>query len=513
VVSRPTRPTVVVATFAAVAALALPLSSAPAGAAPTDSERLQQRVDVDGVLTHLRALQEIADANEGTRAAGLPGYDASAEYVADEVRKAGYDVRLHSFEFDFFEETADPQFAQTSPDQVTYAVEDDFLTMTFSGSGDVTAPAEAVDLALAPPRASTSGCEARDFAGFTAGNVALVQRGTCTFLQKASNAEAAGASAVVVFNQGDSDTEDRTGVVAGTLGEPGVGIPVIGTSFAIGEDLAVPDGSEVHVLTETFTEPRTVSNVVAETPGGDRRNVVMLGAHLDSVTEGPGIDDNGSGSAALLEIAEQMAGMDTTNKVRFAWWGAEELGLVGSAAYVESLTPGQLDRIALYLNFDMIGSANFIRGVYDGDGDPLGSPGPAGSAAIEAHFTQFFADRGLTSEPTAFDGRSDYDAFITNGIPAGGLFTGADETKSPQQEARYGGVAGEILDPCYHQACDSFTPVRDGAEGSVYAELRRENDLVGNIAPDVLDLNTDAIADAVMTYAADTSSVTGKNGS
>jgi Zn-dependent M28 family amino/carboxypeptidase len=511
-VSTPTRPTVVAATVAATAALALPLSSAAATGTATDSERLQQKVEVQGALDHLRTLQEIADANDGNRAAGLPGYDASSDYVADEMRKAGYDVSVHSFTFDFFEETADPQFAQTRPDPVTYVQDDDFATMTFSGSGDVTAPTQGVDLALAAPVTSTSGCEAADFRGFTAGNVALIQRGTCTFFDKASNAEAAGASAVVVFNQGDTAEPDRTGVVLGTLGEPGAGIPVIGTSFAIGQDLAAPAGSAVHVLTETFTEPRTTSNVIAQTPGGNPRNVVMLGAHLDSVPEGPGINDNGSGSAALLEVAEQLAGTDTTNRVRFAWWGAEELGLVGSAEYVDSLTQGQLNRIALYLNFDMIASANFIRGVYDGDGDPLGSPGPAGSAAIEAHFAQFFADNGLPSEPTAFDGRSDYQAFISNGIPAGGLFTGADETKSPEQVRLYGGVAGQMLDPCYHQACDSFSPVADGAEGAVYRELRRENDLVGNIAPGVFDTNLDAIADAVMTYADDTSSVTGSNG-
>jgi len=512
-VSRPTRPTVVAAAVAATAALALPLSSAAATGTATDSERLQQKVDVQGALDHLRALQEIADANDGNRAAGLPGYDASSDYVADEMRKAGYDVRVHSFTFDFFEETADPQFAQTRPDPVTYVRDDDFATMDFSGSGDVTASTQGVDLALADPATSTSGCEAADFRGFTAGNVALIQRGTCTFFDKASNAEAAGASAVVVFNQGDTAEPDRTGVVLGTLGEPGVGIPVIGTSFAIGQDLAAPTGSAVHVLTQTFTEPRTASNVIAQTPGGDPRNVVMLGAHLDSVPEGPGINDNGSGSAALLEVAEQLAGTDTTNRVRFAWWGAEELGLVGSTEYVDSLTRGQLNRIALYLNFDMIASANFIRGVYDGDGDPLGSPGPAGSAAIEAHFDRFFADQGLPSEPTAFDGRSDYQAFISNGIPAGGLFTGADETKTPEQVRLYGGVVGQMLDPCYHQACDSFSPVADGAEGAVYRELRRENDLDGNIATGVFDTNLDAIADAVMTYADDTSSVTGANGS
>ena len=520
--SRPSRSTVVAATLAATAALALPLSTAAvAGPATgtatgtaTGAARLQQRVTVDGVMRHLEELQAIADANDGIRPAGTAGFDESSDYVAAQLRSAGYDVTQQQFTFDFFDETADPVLEQTAPDATTYVAGTDFATMTFSGSGDVTAPITNVDLALAPPRDSTSGCEARDFAGFPAGNVALVQRGTCTFSDKASNAEAAGASAVVIFNQGNADpTDDRLGLVLGTLGQPGVGIPVVGATFALGEDLAAPVATEAHVLTQTLSEPRTTTNVLAETPGGDPSNVVMLGAHLDSVTEGPGIDDNGSGSAAILGVARQMAGVEPVNKVRFAWWSAEELGLVGSTEYVDSLTRRQVNRIALYLNFDMIASANYIRGVYDGDGSSFGQAGPAGSDAIEAQFNDFFADRGLSFQGTAFDGRSDYQAFIDNGIPSGGLFTGADEVKTRAEVARYGGVAGEMLDPCYHQACDSMSPVADGAERAVYRELRRENGLQGNISTDVLDVNADAIARAVMTYAFDTSSVTGANGS
>jgi len=518
-VSIPTRPTLVAAVVAVSAALALPLSSAAVAgpvAGPTandDPARLEQRVTVDAVMSTLRDLQDIADANDGIRAAGTPGFDDSADYVASQMRSAGYDVKRQRFSFDFFEQTADPMFEQTAPDATTYVEGTDFATMTFSGSGDVTAPTTSVDLSLAPPRDSTSGCEARDFAGFPAGNVALIQRGTCTFFDKASNAQAAGASAVVIFNQGNADdTDDRFGVVNGTLGEIGVDIPVIGTSFAIGQDLAAATGTEAHVFTQTLSEPRTTSNVIAETPGGDPGNVVMLGAHLDSVTEGPGIDDNGTGSATILEVAKQMAGVEPVNKVRFAWWGAEELGLVGSTEYVDSLTKAQRNRIALYLNFDMIGSPNYVRGVYDGDGSSFGQAGPAGSDAIEALFNEFYAGKGLPFQGSPFDGRSDYQAFIDNGIPSGGVDTGADAIKTRAEEARYGGVAGQQLDPCYHQACDSLTPLADGADRAVYRELRRENGLQGNISTEVLDTNADAVAHAAMTYAFDTSSVTGTSG-
>jgi Zn-dependent M28 family amino/carboxypeptidase len=500
-------------TLAAATALTVPLFTGSAAGAPDrTSEDLQERVTLDGVMQHLEAFQDIADANDGNRAAGLAGFDASADYVAAEMRKAGYEVQQTQFDFPFFEETAPPELVQTTPDPTTYVVDEDFITMTFSGSSGpdgVTAPAQAVDLALADPVSSTSGCEAGDFDGFTPGNIALVQRGSCAFADKATNAVAAGAVGVIVFNQGDAENEERMGAFAGTLGGDVVDVPVVGASFAVGQDLADPAGTTVRMFTQTFTEIRTTTNVIAESPEGNPRNVVMLGAHLDSVPEGPGFNDNGSGSAAILEVARQMADVQPANKMRFAWWGAEELGLIGSTEYVESLSRGARNRIALYLNFDMVGSPNFIRGVYDGDGSSFGTAGPEGSAAIEAMFNEHFAGEGLPFQATEFDGRSDYQAFIDNGIPAGGLFTGADDTKTAAEEALYGGVADATHDPCYHQQCDSMTPVRDGGEVAVYAELAQENDLIGNIAPEALNTNADAIAHVAMTYAFDTSSVTG----
>jgi Zn-dependent M28 family amino/carboxypeptidase len=173
-----------------------------------------------------------------------------------------------------------------------------------------------------------------------------------------------------------------------------------------------------------------------------------------------------------MAIAEQLTKFKTTNKVRFAWWGAEELGLVGSTRYVASLSDAQKDTIALNLNFDMVGSPNFVRFVYDGDNSafppgPGGAqPGPPGSGAIEQVFAKYFADQGLASAPTPFNGRSDYGPFITatspahpNGIPAGGLFTGVEGIKTAEEAAVYGGTAGVAYDPCYHQACDTFDNV------------------------------------------------------
>jgi len=204
------------------------------------------------------------------------------------------------------------------------------------------------------------------------------------------------------------------------------------------------------------------ANLLAEKPGSVTNQDVVVGAHLDSVVEGPGINDNGSGSAAILEIAEQLAKKRLRNTVRFAFWGAEEEGLIGSTFYVNNLTEEQFNNIALNLNFDMVGSPNFVRFVYDGDGT-LGTPGPAGSDIIEAVFTEFFVNKRQASEPTPFDGRSDYFAFIENGIPAGGLFSGAEGIKTNVQKRLYGGQAGQPYDPCYHLACDTIGNVSSQA--------------------------------------------------
>lgn len=444
-------------------------------------KKLLECVTLDGVREHQAALQEIADANGGTRLSGTSGYDASVDYVVEVLTAAGYNVTLDGFPFVF---VAPPTLQQTAPIAATY------LTGAFTGTGygSVSAGVTAVDINLTLPRANTSGCEAGDFAGFPAGNIALIQRGTCTFADKALNAEAAGASAVIIFNQGNSP--DREGLIVGTLAPASVGIPVVGASFADGSALAQA-GSVAYVNIDP-PEDITVYNVIAESKSGDPSNVVMAGAHLDSVAAGPGINDNGSGSAALLEVAEQMAKVKPRNKVRFAFWGAEEAGLVGSTAYVAELSADDISNIALYLNFDMIGSPNYVFFVYDGDdSDAVGAPaGPPGSAEIEKTFERYYNSVGQPFKGTDFSGRSDYGPFIAVGIPSGGLFTGAEGVKTAGEQALWGGTAGQQYDPCYHLACDTYA----------------------NNSNTALDVNSDAVAYAVLQYAMNTSDVNGQRG-
>jgi Zn-dependent M28 family amino/carboxypeptidase len=263
----------------------------------------------------------------------------------------------------------------------------------------------------------------------------------------------------------------------------------VGTSFDVGVDLSDP-GTVARVKTEVLEQLGESVNVIAETPGGDPNRTVVIGAHLDSVPAGPGINDNGSGSAGILEVAEVFAAQDRTprNKLRFMWYGVEELGLVGSTKYVDDLTQDEKDDILAMLNFDMIGSPNFARYVYDGDGT-VGPEGPTGSGFIEDVFVDYFASQGLFNEPTAFDGRSDYGPFIADGIPAGGLFTGAEQPKTAAQVAQYGGIVDAQLDPCYHAACDTFAGTGDGAGATAPG--------LGLVA---LDQMSDAVAHAVLFF-------------
>ena len=443
-----------------------PVEAAPTTA--TNTAHLRQAVTVDGMRAHLEALQAIADANNNTRASGTPGYDASADYVKTQLEAAGYAVQVQPFDFLFRHDAT--ELTQTAPTERDLIYFRDFTSMTFTPQTEADGVLQAIRLGDPLRGSSDSGCDAEDFADFVPGNIALIKRGICPFVEKAQNAEAAGASAVLIFNDG-ADSE-REMVVFGTLGEPeAVSIPVVGLSFAAGESLyELTQIEPVHFMVKTalISETRQTANIIAETPGGRDDFVVVVGGHLDSVPRGPGIQDNGSGSAVILEIARQLAALEIEprNKVRFAFWGAEEFGLLGSQHYVDQLRPAEQDQIALNLNFDMIASPNFGRFVYDGDrsrfsGGRGSPPVPRGSGTIEAIFQAYFADQGLTLNEVPFDGRSDYGPFIAQGIPAGGLFTGAEGLRPAGQAPAAGSPSagdspGRAYDPCYHQPCDTL---------------------------------------------------------
>ncbi|WP_306325462.1 M28 family metallopeptidase [Streptomyces venezuelae] len=477
----------------AAAALATPLvlaspatagqdpSAAPARDAAKLAKKLVRETSAQDAYKHLQKFQAIADSAGGHRAAGSLGHDASAAYVYTQLKKAGYDVRYQKFDFEYTETLAE-KASVVSPAPRTL----DVKAMTYTKStpvGGITAA-----LAAVPVDADgTTGCEPGDFASGTfTGKIALIKRGGCTFAIKQQNAAAAGAAAAVIYN-------NTAGALSGTLGDAASGkIPTGGLTQAEGERLAADLAAgpvSLSLEIRQLQQIRSTNNVIAETRGGNAANTVMLGSHLDSVTAGPGINDNGSGSAGLLQTALELAKSKdkVRNKVRFAWWSAEENGLLGSEHYVKNLSALDKNEIKLYLNFDMIASPNYGLFVYDGDdSDATGAgAGPAGSAQLERDITDFMDKRGVPHEGTDFTGRSDYGPFIEVGIPSGGTFTGAEGIKTAGQAAKFGGTAGVAYDVNYHAKGDDLK----------------------NINMTAFDVNIDVIANAVGTYAHDISSL------
>lgn len=424
--------------------------------------QLPRCMKAKNIMTYLEDLQTIADENDNNRASGLDGYEASVEYISKKLTRMGYDVTLDPFDFNAFYEINDGQLSALSPEAISYEWGVDFTYMSQTDAGDVTSLVEAVDLELGAGNTSTSGCETEDFTGFTAGNIALMQRGACAFQTKAENAAAAGAVGAIIFNQGNSD--DRVDLISGTLGDGySGGIPVFFATYDNGVSWSETEGLTLSMVADVLREQRTVNNVIAETRSGNPDNIVMLGAHLDSVAEGAGINDNGTGSAAILEMARLLKRAHLNNKVRFAWWGAEESGLVGSTDYVLSLSEEELAKIKVYLNFDMIGSPNYYFGVFDGDGSDFNLEGPAGSKATEVLFGEYFDLRGIPYEGTEISFRSDYAQFFEDGVAIGGLFTGAEQLKTEEQVELYGGDADEPFDACYHTECDDIENLSERA--------------------------------------------------
>ncbi|MFD9795587.1 M28 family metallopeptidase [Streptomyces sp. NPDC059070] len=494
-VSRRTRAIAVLAAAPVLLAAATPAVAQPhhrddpGRQAERLARKLVEQSSGESAYRHLRQFQKIADANGGNRAAGTPGFDASAAYVHDQLEKAGYDVAYQ--DFDIFEsKTLREKLTVTSPEPR------ELKTTAFDFSK--AAPAGGLTAQLKAARVDdTPGCELDDYASGTfTGKIALVKRGSCTFVQKEAVAARAGAAGIILYNH------SGTTPVHGTVSDPaGAHIPATGVSLADGEALAAQLAKgDVTVTLDVATEAvaHRTRNVVAQTRGGDPDSVVALGSHLDSVQAGPGINDNGTGSAGLLEVALKLAKetrqtkkhpKPLANKVRFAWWSGEELGLLGSEHYVKSLTEKEKRQIKLYLNFDMIGSPNPAELVYDGDdSDRTGAgAGPAGSAQIERLINGYLDKKRVPHWGTDFDGRSDYGPFIEQGIPAGGTFTGAEGLKTEEQAAKAGGTAGQPYDANYHAAGDTLK----------------------NVDKKYFDLNIDVIAHAVGTYAQDLSSLRG----
>lgn len=394
-------------------------------------------VTAQAVYRHLEVLQEIADRNGKRRTSGTPGHEESVDYVVGKLHDAGFDVTVQKFDFPYSETVA--EHLTVDGDSVDVTV---MRHSPNSPIGGITA-----ELAVLPYENALA-CEPGDFDGrdYT-GKIVLLRRGVVPFSRKQQNAAAAGAVGAVIYNSDDQWH-------LGSLGSDAAGrIPTGGVSKSDGEALSLRDGAQVRLELRTWSEQRVTRNVIAQTKTGRKDSVVMAGAHLDSVVEGPGINDAGSGCAALLEIAVQLGGSpQIDNALRFVWWGAEEFGQLGSKHYVATLTPEQQQDIALYLTADMLASSNGGYFVFDGTG-------PDGSAAIRQSFVDALAARGEQTEDIPLAGGFDHMPFVQLGIPAGGLYSGATGIKTTEQAEKWGGTAGVAFDPGYHRNPDDLANI------------------------------------------------------
>jgi len=444
-----------------VPASASAISSAACDARANDtSAKLVDCIKTDDLWAHMQNLWQIAQDNPGpddhpSRNSGEPGYKASADYVANLMRKAGYDVTEQPYTFDYFAYEGTPSLSENSPNARPFTL----VTEWNPGrsQGETTADVQPSGGILIPsPGGSTAGCDPSDFNGFVSGRVALIQRGTCTFSQKIANAQAAGASGVLIFNEGN--TPARSGAFSGSLSSVPP-IPVGFIPFADGQELyndynsaianntALPNVSlSVHGIEDPN---RTDWNVIANSKGGDPNHVLVIDAHLDAIF-GAGMLDNASGSVTILRIAQLMKRNNPTNKLRFIWFGGEELGELGSAFYVNSLPPDDLAKIRFDLDADVTATPNYDLGILDPAavdffGRTVSKTFPPNvyqpSLVARDQMTDYYTSAGKNHIYFSPVG-TDAEQFNLAGIPASGVLTGQDCCKTQDEVDLFGGTTG-----------------------------------------------------------------------
>jgi Zn-dependent M28 family amino/carboxypeptidase len=510
-------------------AAAVGLMPAAASADPTPAEcdarvndtpsKLVECIQTDDLMAHLQAFQDIANANLGpdgmpSRNSGEPGYKASVDYVVELMKAAGYNVTIQTYKFDYFAYDGVPAFSEVSPTAHDYVLSDEWGPGQAQGSTiESLVPAGGIVLPPTPTSSSTSGCTMADFSLANSGHVALIQRGGCNFGVKVLNATAAGATGVVIFNEGNPG---RTGLVIGSMVDANGNafiptIPVGFTTFAVGEDLynQFQNGLApvVNLSVKGIVKPNTDDyNVIAESKGGDKNHVVVVDAHLDAIY-GAGILDNATGSAAILDIAQKMKNVNPRNKLRFIWFGGEELGLLGSEHYVNNLTKTQASHIGYDLDADVFGTPNYIIGILDPAAvDFFSRTVPAtfpnrvykASKVSRDQSVEFFDQAGFNHEFLSPNG-TDAISFNAIGIPASGLLTGQDCCKSQEEVDLFGGLLGN-----YEGNLGTF-------DGGCVDNPFRWCDNIDNVDPENLTLMSKAFANTVVRMAFDTKVMSASN--
>ncbi|EMD60826.1 hypothetical protein GGP41_009784 [Bipolaris sorokiniana] len=403
-----------------------------------DSQSLRDTIDIDNLYAKAEILQEIAYNTPGkNRVIGSQGHEDTVEYIKGQL-EAFPDY------YDVYTQDVPLSIGTTATLRANNKTIEAFA-VTLAPGGNVTGPLVAIP---------NLGCEEADFPESLEGSVALIKRGTCSYGEKVQIAAAKGASGVVAWNNAEGTLE---GYSLQVLYPKGKFVPVAGITMGQGEALLAQLNAGVKINIDMSTNAKVFNtrNVIAETKAGDHDNVIHVSGHSDSVTAGPGINDNGSGTISILEIAIQLTNFTVNNAVRFSWWTAEEAGLLGAEYYVHELPQAEKDKIRLLLDFDMMASPNFAYQIYDGDGSAYNLTGPVGSAEAEHEFAAYFDSIGLNHTEIEFDGRSDYGPFLEAGIASGGIAGGAEGIKTEEEAAMFGGGAGVPYDVNYHEDGDT----------------------------------------------------------
>jgi Zn-dependent M28 family amino/carboxypeptidase len=399
---------------------------------------LEDCIERVSLWRHLSQFQLIADENpdrhgHGNRDIGTNGYRASVAYVSRLMRDAGYRVEIQPYHYDIGSVLGVPQL---STQRAAYAYERDWFVARGSAPGTVTAVAE-------PPSGSPDGCASNDFAGFHRGDIALVRRGDCGFDAAASNADAAGAAAVIFYTTDGWAYEARlTGAAP---------IPVLGVvSSTVRDQLLAQYRSGkspiVHLDIRMTTKRGIDYNVIADSPYGDPNTIVAIDAHLDSIY-GAGMLDNASGSTSILEVALNMAKTPTRNRLRYIWFGGEEVGLLGSQYYTTHLKPVQLHKIAFDIDVDVTATPNFdilIAAAQYTPGRKHFPPNVIPESRIgNRYFEDFFKATEVPVRPASFGAYgTDSLSFSLAGVPNSGILTEQDCCKRPWERAIWGGYLG-----------------------------------------------------------------------
>ncbi|QLL33854.1 hypothetical protein HG536_0F01790 [Torulaspora globosa] len=434
-----------------------------------ESEKLQEKITVEDLNATALDILKIANAStkhygHPTRVIGSPGHWKTIRYILKQFddMKDYYEVSVQAFhalagKIESFN-LSDAKTGETFPNTTAFSL---------------SPPAEPFvgELVQIP----NLGCDASDFESVTPEppfekqkkKIALIERGLCPFGNKSELAGQFGYSAVVIF---DNDPKAEGGL-HGTLNSISKhSVSTIGVTHETGKKLIERILLNKHYFLEfamdSYVKKIKTKNIIADTKHGDEDNIVALGAHSDSVEEGPGLNDDGSGTISLLNVAKQLTHFKINNKVRFAWWSAEEEGLLGSTYYANNLTKEENLKIRVFMDYDMMASPNYEYEVYDANN----KDDPKGSEELKNLYIDYYKSKNLTYTLVPFDGRSDYVGFIENGIPAGGIATGAEKKNVNN---------GKVLDKCYHSLCDD----------------------ISNLAWDAFLVNTQLIAHSVATYA------------